>query len=61
MGQDWNNPALPWQNTALPWKAAALPWNDANLPWKVGSGGGGGALSTAGEPIGLLLLLTKAS
>ncbi len=26
-----------------------------------GSGGGGGAPSTAGEPIGLLLILTKAS
>lgn len=64
MSQNWNlwdGTNLKWQDTGLPWKNTALPWNNTSLPWKQNDAGGGPAPGTAGEPIGLLLLLTKAA
>ena len=60
MPMNWNDPALLWNDPNLPWKRAAQSWNDTNLPWKNNPAAGEGE-STAGEAIGLLLLLTKAS
>ena len=61
MPMNWNDPALLWNDPNLPWKRAAQSWNDTGLPWKNNPAGGGGEPSTAGEAIGLLLALTKAS
>lgn len=63
MAQDWNywdGTNHKWKDPALPWNNTALSWNNTSLPWKQNDGviPGGDA---AGEAIGLLLVLTKAS